>query len=427
MNKPTSSTTNKLFFRLPLESGSVKLTLKTLNRHSDFRRPEKPYLRIDIRKIYFRNEVLTIGVKLNGEFEERVFIRVKEKELLISCTVDTDETYLSRYAYFGLIEMMWVKDFYNFEEFYWPDFFDRKTGKSKYLDIVNDRSGMDILLKPKYVNFYKPGHKLVSPNDSEIIPRAHLIREEVNVDLENGYAIGYCLADTNLHSLHSNHFPLLVPYCGIPTKNRDAIKSFQKFILRPETELPISFTPLQVRLNEICFKMLEIASITSSRFRSSPEEMEQIKKDNDDAGINVFHLWQGAITLVNSQLYTHYHFTYGIANLSRKPRKKHIEVCKFSMEIPKLCFFRFDKGDYYEIHLRFRIRNRTFVPYESSTSFFLSPKINPMTFYLLGNLSDYKIASFFAKHSFKLAVLKVHYKNEFKDFMDQLAEFYEVK
>lgn len=426
MNKLTDRPSNNLFFRLPLEPGTVKLTLKTLNIHSEFRRPAKPYLRINIRKIYFRNEVLTIGIKLQDEIEERVFIRVKQTELLISCTVDTDGTYLSRYAYFALIELMFVNDFYNFEKFYWPGFFDPKTGKSKYLDVINDRQGMDISLKSKYSKFYKPGHKLVFPGkDDEIIERACLQREEVNIDLENASTIGYCLADTNLHSLHSNHFPFLVPYLALLNNSKDAVKTFQTFLINHETEMLPNFTPLQEQLNKICFNMLEIASVKSYRYRSSAEEIEAIKAENSQRAIHLFKLWGQAIALLNSQLYTHYHFTHGMSNVSGKPRKKNMEPCKFSMKTPKICFLRVDKGDYYEMQLQFNINNRRLIPYEYNTAFFLRSKTEPMTFYLLQNVSDYHIVSFFARHGFKLSVLKSHYKNDLKNFVDQLAASYE--
>lgn len=428
MNKSSSPTTSKLFFRLPLEPNTVKLRLKTLNSYSEFKRPDRPYLRINIRKIYFRNEVLTIGVKLNDEIEERVFIRVKEKELLVSCTVDTDETYLSRYAYFTLIELMSLNDFHDFEEFYWPGFFNPTTGKSKYLNIINDRRGMDVFLKPNYLHFYKPGHKLVFPSsNSEIILRASLIHEEGDAEWENDYTIGYCLADTNLQSLHSNHFPFLVPYYGILTKGREAVKTFQAFIVRKEPELPVILTPIQVQLNKICFEMMEFAPIKSYRYRSSTEEIEEIKSENSATAVKLFKLWAQAISLLNNQIHTHYHFTYGMSNVSGKPRKKNIEVCRFSMEIPMICFFLIDKGQYYELHLRFKVKNKTLVPYGCNTEFFLRAQNDAMTFYLLNNIADYKIASFFAKHGFKLAVLKSHYKNEFKDFINRLAEFYEVK
>lgn len=50
-----------------------------------------------------------------------------------------------------------------------------------------------------------------------------------------------------------------------------------------------------------------------------------------------------------------------------------------------------------------------------------------MTFYLQGSFAEYEVTSFFARHKFKIGVLKAHYKGRFKDFVNQLGEFYELK
>ncbi len=428
MSKQLSSATNKVFFRLPLEPNSVKLTLKTLNIYSEFRRPKKPYLRINVRKIYFRKEVLTIGVKLDDEMEERVFIHVTEKELLVSCTVDTDETYLSRYAYFGLLEMMSIYDYYNFEKFYWPNFFERNTGKSKYLNIINDRKGMDVTIKAKYPYFYKPGHQLITPSLPAPFPsRSINAVSESFIDTLSDHAIGYCLADTNLHSLHSNHFPFLVPYLGELTKSKDSVKKYITFLTKPG-EIPyLQFTTAQKQLNDICFKMMELAPVKSIFYQATEEEAEEITNNNATRKKVLFTLWQSCISLLHCQIHQSYYFTYGISNVKGKPRKKDLDYCKFSLEVPKLCFLLADKDDYYQLELRFKAQGKTFIPYEFNTAFFISSKTDPLTFYLLSSFADYEVTSFFARHKFKIAVLKDHYKNEFKDFVDRLGQIYEIK
>lgn len=428
MNKPSSSATYKLFFRLPLEPHTVKLTLKTLNIYSEFRRPKKPYLRINVRKIYFRNEVLTIGVKLDDEIEERLFIRVTEKELLVSCTVDTDETYLSRYAYFGLLEMMSIYDYYNFEQFYWPGFFDGNTGNSKYLNIINDRKGMDVALKAKYPYFYKPGHYLIIPSTPEILPiRKADVNIEPFIDTTSHYTVGYCLADTHLRSLHSNHFPFLIPYLGMLTKGKDSVRKYMTFITKPAEVPYLNLTDAQVQLNDISHEMMELAPIKSIFFQATEEEGQKIKDDNGSREKKLFALWQSCIGLLHCQVHQSYYFTYGISNVEGKPKKKYLEQCSFSPEIPQLCFVLLDKEDYYQLELRFKCQRKALIPYEFNTAFFISSKNDPMTFYLLGSFADYEVTSFFARHKFKIAVLKRHYKNEFKEFIDRLRQIYQIK
>lgn len=94
------------YYALPFNKGTVTLTLDTLNKHSEFRFPKHPYLPIRKKTISFQNEILILGIRLGEEKEEKVYIQVLQTELRISCTVDTDQTYLSRYAYFALYNFM---------------------------------------------------------------------------------------------------------------------------------------------------------------------------------------------------------------------------------------------------------------------------------------------------------------------------------
>jgi len=94
------------FFHLPLEKGTVILSQETLNNHSAFRRTKRPFLNIKQRKVSFHQEILTIGITLGEEKEEMVYLQVKPTELLVGCSVDTSEHYLSRYAYYVLQDLM---------------------------------------------------------------------------------------------------------------------------------------------------------------------------------------------------------------------------------------------------------------------------------------------------------------------------------
>ncbi|WP_164675065.1 hypothetical protein [Anditalea andensis] len=47
-----------------------------------------------------------MSVKVPDEPKRLVYLKVTEKELLVSCDFDTDRTYLSRYAYYALLAQM---------------------------------------------------------------------------------------------------------------------------------------------------------------------------------------------------------------------------------------------------------------------------------------------------------------------------------
>jgi len=413
-------------FNLPLEKGSWKLTLETLNKHSQFRRPDRPFLLVKIRKIAFQNEILVIGVSIAGEEEEKIYLQVQANNLLVGCSVDTDESYLSRYAYYALTELMFIDNYYDFEPFYWPGFFNAKTGKSKYLEIINDRCGLDINLKPKYSPFYKPGEELVYPTKKiKISPQR--ITEAANVTpfSDDDIGLGYCLADTLLRSLHSNHWPFLIPCTLITKNNGKVIKNFVNFI-KDEAEVPMLECPAtQQELNKICYQMMLLAPISSTSKYNTALENEEIRYKNRKNGNRLFRLWQKAVSKIQGQKFTYHLHTYGIKNVTGKPSKKYMEDCIFSPEIPKLCFSLRDKGEYFELKLLFKIRRKVFNPHLYNTAFFINSNDDPMRFYLLNSLQDFYILSLFAKYNHCISVFRCHYETQFKPFKDQLSRVYE--
>lgn len=213
VNNMSPSIAMENFFHLPLKTGTRILTVETLNRYSDFRRPKKPYLKIRRRRLSFHNELLTIGVTLDNEEEERIYIKVTFSELWVSCSVDTTDTYLSRYAYFALLDMMSVYDEKDFEDYYWQGFFD-ENGESKYLTIRIYKGTLVVFPKVRYHGLYKPEQVLPSIGDNiEKARYSALVSHEVP-PRDSQEIIGFCLADTNTEKWHTNHFPFLVPYIG---------------------------------------------------------------------------------------------------------------------------------------------------------------------------------------------------------------------
>lgn len=427
MNKAIKSPPAGLqFFKLPFEKGTVRLTRATLNKHSDFRRRERPYQCVSICKISYHNEILIIGIEVEKEEEEKVYLQATATGLLVSCSTDTHETYLSRHAYLALNQLIYIDDHYDFDRYYWPGFFDAKTGKSKYLNIINDRRGLDVFLKPKYSSFYKPEQKLIYPlNDEKSKPRMNLKQAKESIISENGETIGYCLADTLLRSWHSNHLPFLIPYSGLLTNKKDVVKTYVNFI-KDQKDLPIlDYTPVQHQLNQLCFKMIELALIKSPEYQSTEKERENIKRDNIRRRDKIFLLWQQAIPLLECQLFISHYHTLGMKNVVGKPRKKDMPVCSFSTEVPKICFLWLDRGDYYELSLRFKVGKKIFVPEQRNVTFFISQKNDPKRFYLLETLTDYTVLTYFEERKFNISVLKSHYRQYFKGFKEQLTRVYE--
>ena len=102
--KPITITGKPLsqFYKLPLEKGSRGLSLAVLDQIasglcSTFSVGKKPDLPV-IQSLSFDQGLLTVHVKLGGEEAVRVYIGVEYDHLLVSCSVDKDESYLGHYA-----------------------------------------------------------------------------------------------------------------------------------------------------------------------------------------------------------------------------------------------------------------------------------------------------------------------------------------
>ncbi|RZK10781.1 MAG: hypothetical protein EOO43_19925 [Flavobacterium sp.] len=383
---------NSRLFKLSFLEGTLKLTYDELNSHSEFRLTKG--LSINIRKISFQNEWLTIGIKLDDEKEEKVYLKATLKELLISCSVDTDESYLSRYAYFALHKLMYINDYCNFKRYYWPDFFTSRNGGSKYLTIINDRNGLDITFKPNYSFFVKPGQELIMPTIEPKFNRPLMIFMDKKVVINQQHnGIGFCLADTYLKSCHSNHLPFLIPYSGVLTQKKNAVKTFTSFVTSETNEDISQFSPMQIELYKICVRMGLITAILKPEYECTEEKLAIIKAETLKRFKEMLTLWQDAFPYLIHQPLTHHYFTYGLRNIRKKPRKMDMKPCTFGYEVPKICFLWKDKGEYYELDYR---------------------------------ISDCKLTLFFAEREFKIMILKAHY-NYFGEYVEYLRTHFEVK
>jgi len=191
--------------------------------------------------------------------------------------------------------------------------------------------------------------------------------------------------------------------------------------------MSFDYTPLQQKINSLCREMDTVAPIPLLEYKSSEQERKVHRRETFNKMKLSYGLWQKAIPLLQGQPFTHFLFTYGYRNIKKKPRKQNMHSCTFSSKIPKLCFLMRNKGEYYELEMRFKAGTKTYSPHEFNPTFFIHAKSEPYRFYLLDSITDYQVTSFFAKSDFKLLVLKCHYHSHFKAFTDQLAKFYELK
>ena len=412
------------FFRLPFKPGTRILTEATLNKHSEIREPRKDYLSTKTRKIAFRNELLVIGVTLGTEPEEMVYIKATTSELLVSCSVDTHKDYLSRYAYFTLRQLMQYYSNYDFEDYYWPGFFDPSTGACKYLIVRKSKKDLRVSLKVRYTGFYKPGQHLPTVSANVIELRAETLPVPEQPSKNSQMVLGFCLANCNDERYRNNHYPFLIPYVGILNKFKTRLKSITKYLLHEMELAELELTEEQHKLVGICFEMKKIALVGIPEFYADEKRIAEINKQNQDNLNKLFGLWQLALPLLSGRLYTYYTYTFGMRNVKGKPVLSSMVPCTFEHQTPEICFLWKDMGDYYQLEMRLSIGAKVHHLQNFNTTLFAMLIYSPRKYVLLNSIADSELLTYFQQRKFQFLVLKKHYQGDIKDFVAQLRMVY---
>ncbi|CAM4411877.1 hypothetical protein SAMN06265348_1177 [Pedobacter westerhofensis] len=414
------------FFSLPFKPGTRVLTLDTLNKHSDFRKPRMGFWDSSCKRVKFENEILTLQVKLKNEPVEYVYLKVTESALLVSCSVDTDQTYLSRHAYFAVYQLLSTWDEFDFEQYYWPGFFDAATGLSKFVVNSNLYDTVSLHFRVRYHGFYKPGHVLPAITDDEGKPTA-AVPTVIESDPENAEAVlGFCLVDMRPRRWATNHWPFLIPYVGYLDKNKSALKGFKSFVMNRDNLFLPDLDDEQQQLLDICFEMKQIAVMDHIPKDSEPHLWILQDQITSDRFTRMFELWREAMPLFVGRMYKNHFYSHGMKNVKGRPRKKDMKPCILSREVPQLCFIWKAYDDYYKLELRFKLGNQVYVPSEwRSPIFFAYTEEIPHTFYLLGSLLDCQLMNFFQKSDYRMLILKTQFEGRIKDLVNQLRGRYQ--
>ena len=407
-------------YLLPFEEGTWKLTLATLNAHSEYRRPNSPYLYVGRRVISYRNEILTLGVTIerDGE-EEKVYLKVLREHLQVSCSVDTTSAYLSYHAYHCLERMMNFDQSVDFEEYYWPNFFNPKTGKSKFLTIINDRMGLDIELKENYNSFYKPGTFLLQDLQPQDLPLSYEDpSKEVSQSILDEEVISFFVTKRYQLFKHYTSLPFLLACEGLLKKDRSAVKQYRTLIT-DSAAIVISPNAVQEQLMNYVEEMLPFDNKTlhikdGSAMSNWPEKVYQL-----------FNTWQQAWPLVAVQPFLKCYLLGRTENYKVKPYRNWIINIQASLLVPRLCVVCNMRNDYLDISLCVKVDGKLHAIAYADYLFFVQDEHR--NFYLLGSLQDVALVQWFKTYNFRFSVLKCHFEGELFSFLKQLEAIYEVR
>ena len=411
-----------LKYTIPFIKDTFKICTETLDYHADHRFPKNERPRIEVWKVSFLDQTLTMGITIDDEPERRVFLKITDKELLIGCSANTSRNHISRYAYYVLRRMASIDEYVSFEKYYWPDFMDSNRD-SKYLDILNFRGSLEIHLKKEYVYFFKPGQYLEYPVYERKFrrPCAYLVNKEIlSAQVKSG--VGFCLF--YCHHTHSTHLPVLIPYLGTVAKTKNSIKSFNKFVTDDADTSEYDFSEVQKSIYESCLDMMHIAAVQQIPYQCEKELRIVIENANQRRYSKLLGMWHSILASLILQPYTHH--AIGAWNVKRKIQKNYLTPLSFSLSTPQICFLWKDRGEYFELSYRIKIDVDIQEAADFLPPYFVSTTKEPSKFHLFQSVTDCKINSFFRDRDLKIFVLKVHYEKSFKPFLEELGQFYEI-
>lgn len=411
------------FYKLPFESTTRVLYLQVLELHKPLRAGNRTNFRLENKFISFRKGVLTIRVKWEREPAEKVFLRVEYDHLLVSCSADTNRSYLGKQAYHALRAMM-RDGAYDFQRFYWPACFDESTGRSKYLDLTSDRYGAAITLKKRFEGLFRPGDVFLQLSERHVWKR-NVLRDAVNfAGIAN--EIGYCLAYTDPVR---DHYPFLLPFACTPNADQQTVKSFTHFLYEDTVRAPqLRLSVQQMALNSICYKMKHAAQIRKVAEKENTQvESAKIAALNTKTRSRILELFHLALPLLAAAPFAHSCYTYRMRNVRKKPIKKEMQPCRFSMAVPHLHFLLTDKGDYFELLLQFIVKGKVLTIDPNPIALYLiCSAANPSLWYLVESDMDMHVLHFFSRTNFKIQIPKAYYSTHFAQHVDDLKKLYTI-
>ena len=375
--------------------------------------------------ISFSGESLIFSVRIAGEKEEYVYLKITPAYLLVSCSVDTDESYLSLNAYLLLDKYISCHYEVDFSEYYWPDFFNLKTGKSRYLSVRKKGKSLSVKLKTKYRFFYKPGiimPEIAKDNINRNI-EISIIPSEPETEDKNT-VIAYCILNPVNHHFcngENRELTLLIPFLATLNNNQRTFKSLVKYVTLENSHFFSGVDEVHYELSEICFEMWENSLFYQMKRSKTNGEIKSFQERN----AKQFDLWSRVLPLLVRQKFISYQFVYGLRYIKGKPRKTDFIPCQVLSEVPILKFYLIDRGEHYSFGLQFMVYGKLHSFAKNLlTYYFVASDAEPEKFHLLGSKNDADIVNYFARINFSILVLKKHYLSHFKVFADQIKTAY---
>jgi hypothetical protein len=362
--------------------------------------------------VNFENSILTVKVNPNDNSQNHLYIHIENDELHVACTCGMPDDKLCYHAFIGLYSMCWLTEGFDFQEIYWPGFYDSMNTK-KFLDIKLGKERINMSGKPEFGTIYRS--RIAFPNDA---PPALTESTDLLRTIKPGdtavYAYALCFATG---SFRNRHFPLLLPFLGVTSKDGSKMVSFIKFNLPDKQPAELNDHSHRHQLNELSKTMYNIVRPLSTAEIRNKTTWKEAKQ-------TICELWKQALPILADYPYNQSYHLYWLKYLRERPMKMFMRDCRYSLERPSLAFQLTYHKDYFNLSVNVLVGSQAISIDHKPHLFVFDDQTH--TCFLMNSIQDDELLIWMMNNQNKITVIKEHFREFDKNFLGQLNDHYTV-
>lgn len=374
-----------------------------IRRKRDWHYPKMEFISLDKGTLKMKNSYD------NRSFELTVFI--KPDEIKISCNCGMQVETLCVHSYRALERLTWLGTKLFFKQYQPSGLVEIATAHNRYFTIKPSEKSLEINPKPELGNVYYLSDKinLSAFNQMRQLPAS---AQPLPAPMKDA-ALIYILADSYKDKLP----PFLLPCIGRLNKAGTEVKWLDNFISGTQKKYDKYITEEQRTLNLLCYEMWQLAeSLPGSLLSSSKTQSNEMRQ--------LFQLWQQTFPLLQNQSFVYRYGLYWQKELKGKPSRQRLDRVEIRTERPILQFVLSDRGDIYQLQLRFQVKGLVIERFSMVHLFFIR---YAETMYLLSSLRDAGIVEWMDKNNNCITIFKEHFSWFEQDILTALKENYTVE
>ncbi|WP_345954035.1 hypothetical protein [Mucilaginibacter sp. PAMB04168] len=403
------------FYRLPLDSGRLQMTMQLLQEHCTLSDQELVLSKqLKVKYYSYEQGIVTVLVKMPDRSKYRVQLKVSLDNLKLACRCGETHYRLCVHAYTVLYRTVWLHGHLDLGMYYWPQLDEDEKLQAKFLEVTTRNDRIYVEPRLRFGNLYRPG---LGFKDADRIMLDEPVDGKPKLYSGGETVIGYCLA-YSYRGYSTSHQPVLIPFMGLTGKSGEEITRFNRFVKADSDTREIELTEAQQTLGHISRE--QNALVSDLRILTIDQQRAKLPKIRKE----LFSLWQEAVPLLVKEQFVYSYNTHQNDQLGHLPQKTGMKWCGFSPVAPVLSFVLKTYPDHYALTQRVTANGRT-LSLQHNPDFFMYDEEQKL-YYLLASLQDDEVLAWMSEAGNKLTIFSEHF-DDFKDsFLGQLKRCYPV-